>query len=264
MVIEKNVGETPLTALRNWRDSTPDLSLVPLTYAGRLDPMASGKLLVLIGDECKKKDAYNALDKEYEFEVLFGASSDTGDILGLAEKCSAPTVISQEKVSEVASALTGEHTMSYPHFSSKTVNGIPLFQYALEDRLYEIQIPTMEIQLYRLTVGAMKELSSLELLAEIREKLSLLQIDEESENPFKDFRRTEILERWAELLSNETEDYRIVSLRVVVSSGTYIRSLAPLIAENLGACGLAFSIHRSKIGRYLPMGKRFGFWTKRY
>jgi len=46
----------------------------------------------------------------------------------------------------------------------------------------------------------------------------------------------------------------------VVSSGTYIRSLAPEIARRVGTVGLAYSIHRTEIGRYLG----FGFWLKRY
>ena len=48
--------------------------------------MASGKLLILIGDECKNQKKYFGLDKEYEFEVLFGVESDTGDVLGLISK----------------------------------------------------------------------------------------------------------------------------------------------------------------------------------
>ena len=53
-----------------------------MTYAGRLDPMASGVLLVLAGEETKNKDKYLGLDKEYDFEILFGFATDTYDILG--------------------------------------------------------------------------------------------------------------------------------------------------------------------------------------
>jgi tRNA U55 pseudouridine synthase TruB len=40
-------------------------------------PMASGKLLVLLGEECKHQENYHSLDKEYEFSVLLGIGSDT-------------------------------------------------------------------------------------------------------------------------------------------------------------------------------------------
>ena len=53
---------------------------------GRLDPLAEGVLLILIGDECKNKEKYLGLDKEYEVAIIFGISTDTGDALGLATK----------------------------------------------------------------------------------------------------------------------------------------------------------------------------------
>ena len=39
-------------------------------YCGRLDPMARGLVLLLVGDECKKMDDYLSTIKEYEFEIL--------------------------------------------------------------------------------------------------------------------------------------------------------------------------------------------------
>ena len=53
-----------------------------MTYAGRLDPMASGLLIVLAGEETKNKEKYLNLDKEYLFEVLFGFKTVTYDFLG--------------------------------------------------------------------------------------------------------------------------------------------------------------------------------------
>lgn len=82
VMLEKAVGQTPLSCMEAWRTQAGIDESVPLTYAGRLDPMASGKLLVLIGEECKKKDEYLGLDKAYDFSVLFGIGSDTHDVLG--------------------------------------------------------------------------------------------------------------------------------------------------------------------------------------
>ena len=61
--MHKNKGETPLQALKRLKignleaypQGIPDSE--PLTYAGRLDPMAEGLLLVLIGkDENRRRD----------------------------------------------------------------------------------------------------------------------------------------------------------------------------------------------------------------
>jgi tRNA U55 pseudouridine synthase TruB len=82
IVLEKSVGETPLSCAEEYRALHPELAGVSMAYAGRLDPMASGKLLVLLGEECKNQTSYHGLDKEYEFSVLFGVGSDSHDVLG--------------------------------------------------------------------------------------------------------------------------------------------------------------------------------------
>ena len=54
-------------------------------YCGRLDPLARGTVLLLVGDECKKMNEYLGTTKEYEFEILFGLSTDTDDPMGLIQ-----------------------------------------------------------------------------------------------------------------------------------------------------------------------------------
>ena len=66
----KNIGETPLECLERVRLEYGKAPEVPMTYAGRLDPMAEGLLLVLSGKELQNKDKYLGLPKTYEFEVL--------------------------------------------------------------------------------------------------------------------------------------------------------------------------------------------------
>ncbi|KKR79021.1 MAG: tRNA pseudouridine synthase B [Candidatus Nomurabacteria bacterium GW2011_GWA2_40_9] len=86
ILLNKKEGETPLSALSLFRDKHKIYKDIPMTYAGRLDPMASGLLIILAGEECKNKEKYLNLDKEYEFEILFGFQTDTYDILGKITK----------------------------------------------------------------------------------------------------------------------------------------------------------------------------------
>lgn len=82
IVLNKKEGETPLQALESFRIKHKEYKDIKMTYAGRLDPMASGVLVVLAGEETKNKEKYLNLDKEYDFEILFGFATDTYDILG--------------------------------------------------------------------------------------------------------------------------------------------------------------------------------------
>ena len=85
IILNKEVGETPLFVLEKFKRKNKFYGNKKLTYAGRLDPMAEGKLLVLVGKNCNKKEKYLDLDKEYEFEILMDFKSDTQDILGISE-----------------------------------------------------------------------------------------------------------------------------------------------------------------------------------
>jgi len=253
VVLEKKVGETPLVVLEDYRAEHPELEDLKLAYAGRLDPMASGKLLVLIGDECKKQEQYLNLDKEYEFEVLLGFSSDSGDVLGLVEHCA------EKDLKESVQKLTGNISLPYPRFSSRPVAGKPLFLWTLENRLDEIQIPTKQSTVYKLSLDGTRSIDKDTLAREIFEKInSIPEVTEESKKLGADFRRADIRKKWQELLSKTTQDeFTIAKFTCTASSGTYMRSLA----QELG--GLAYSIHRTKIGKYQKLGP-VGLWFKKY
>jgi tRNA pseudouridine55 synthase len=128
--VYKKVGETPLDCIHNLKKERPELGLLPMTYAGRLDPLAEGVLLILVGEECNKKDEYLNLPKEYEVDVLFGFATDTYDILGKVMKYETPSEILFERSSEILPNFIGKVKQSYPPYSSRPVNGKPLFMWA--------------------------------------------------------------------------------------------------------------------------------------
>ena len=78
----KQSGETPRERLERLRVQRPHYEHEVLSYAGRLDPMAEGVLLCLVGSANKRREAYLELSKEYVLDVLFGFSTDTYDVLG--------------------------------------------------------------------------------------------------------------------------------------------------------------------------------------
>ena len=264
-MLEKNVGETPLMVLENFRAKEKLPSHVPLAYAGRLDPMASGKLLVLIGDECKRQIHYHNLDKAYEFEILFGFLSDSHDILGLASR-TGTLHIEKNNLEEALSDLVGTITLPYPVFSSKTVHGKPLFLWKLEGRIDEIDIPTYESHIYSLRLLDTYTTSKDELEDHILQKISTIPTIKDTRKLLgKDFRRAEIRTRWQSVLKETHEDhFSIARIGCIASGGTYMRTLAAEIAKSLDTSGLAFRIHRTHIGTYRKLPFNLGFWTKQY
>ncbi len=260
VVLNKEVGDTPLATLRAWKEQNPEYKEIPASYAGRLDPMASGKLLILLGEECKKQDAYTNLDKEYEIEVLLDVGSDTGDALGLVTLSHSQTTLDdiREKLPHVLEQERGTHTYPYPVFSSKTVAGKPLFLYALEGALATIQIPTHPEHIYRIHKIREQAISTEELQKRINAFLTLVpKTTEPSKELGADFRINEVRESWKHI--ERSREFVVLTLRVVCGSGTYMRSLAPRLGIALGTSALALSIYRSKIGRYWH-----GMWIRGY
>lgn len=265
IVLDKAVGQTPLDVIRAYKLDHPDMKDVPMAYAGRLDPMASGKLLVLVGDECKHQERYHALDKRYRFEVLLGTNSDTGDILGLID-WKKITAFNEKDLTRVAKGLVGKLSLPYPKFSSRTVKGKPLHVWTLENRLSEIEIPVANTTVYKLRLLNIKLVEAEAIYRDALERIeSIPPVTEESKKLGRDFRRDDVRVAWKVWLENHRhQQLQVAEFECICSSGTYMRSLAEEIGRRLKVPALAYSIHRDVIGRYLPLPFGLGLWTKRY
>ena len=263
-ILNKAVGETPLSCAEAWRADKPELAGVPLAYAGRLDPMASGKLLVLIGDECKVQEQYHAFDKEYEFSVLFGVCSDTADVLGRLTITDTLPTITYNQITTIAESLIGDVELPYPHFSSKTIQGKPLHVWTLEGRLNEITIPTKRSTIYKLTGTKLETKSRADIYTEASDKIETIpKVTEASKALGNDFRRTDVRTDWKRFAETvtPTDTFFIGHFTCISSSGTYMRTLAEVIAKHCNTTGLAYHIHRTEIGIYDPATTK---WVKQF
>ena len=214
-----------------------------MTYAGRLDPMASGLLIILAGEETKNKEKYLSLDKEYEFEILFGFATDTYDILGKVTKKYELSITNYELEKQIKNnikSFLGESLQKYPIYSSKTINGKPLFAYARAGE--EVEMPEKKIFIKKLKLEKIIEKNNKKLFKNIEKRIKKVK---------GDFRQNEILKIWKEELSFQERQFYIANLKVRCSSGTYVRVIANTLGEKIGIGGLAFSIKRTKIGKYV-------------
>jgi tRNA pseudouridine(55) synthase len=231
----KNLGETPLECLERIRVEKGIDPNTPMTYAGRLDPLAEGTLLILVGDECKNKEKYLGLDKEYEVEVLFGITTDTGDALGMITEHSntevGPLQIDLQK-------YVGKFSQPYPAYSSKTANGTQLHELARRNELPD-EMPEKEVEIYEIKqIGSVNKINDVQLLERILNNIDLVK---------GDFRQEEIKKKWGEALSASNQEFSLIKISVKCSSGTYMRSLAESIGKDAGMGAFALSIKRTKI-----------------
>jgi len=85
----------------------------------------------------------------------------------------------------------------YAPFSSKTVNGTPLFKYALEGRLGEIEIPTKDVEIFSIQHIGTQKMNPQELFFQLSQKIeSIKPVTEHTKALGNDFRRPEIRKRY--------------------------------------------------------------------
>ena len=240
----KQYGETLTQTLERFRLTYPEYSEARVTYAGRLDPLAHGLMLLLTGEDVYHKESYLKLDKVYEVDVLFGMTTDTYDILGMIDDTVPHNefVLNETTVSTVVETCIGTGYQTYPPYSSKTVQGKPLWRWAREGSLSTIELPTREIEIYRIELLSTYELNVSDFIRLVEEACNVVR---------GDFRQNDIRARYNEYFKNHTDNsYQVYRIRVYASSGTYMRSLAHKVGQQLGIGGIALRIHRTHVGEY--------------
>jgi len=237
--IYKRRGETPLERLNRFREENPEYGEAKLSYAGRLDPMAEGVMLVLIGDENQAREKHLKYSKEYTFEILFGFRTDTYDLLGLLLDKFRKCQVKREDLEKILKEFEGQIEQEYPPFSSKTVSGKPLFWWSKKGKLGQVKIPTHKVTIFRTKLLGLRKITTPDL-----RKYSI-------ENVLKvrgDFRQKEILDRWGKELERiRTNEFCLAQINIHCSSGTYVRALANDIGEKFRCGALAYSIKRENI-----------------
>lgn len=236
----KHRGETLAVLLERFRSEHSLSEDSKLTYAGRLDPMAEGVVLILAGDARFHKEILLGADKTYELTVLFGIQTDTADMLGVVTAIDIGKSITIGLIEGAVKNLEKVTELPYPAYSSRPVGGVPLFVHAREGNA--VELPIKEVKL-----------SDVELLS--IERTTLDRLIEETlpviERVVGDFRQEEIVRGWGRVKTTHGEkEITLVKIQVTASSGTYMRALAELLGSALGVPALAYHIKRIRVGEY--------------
>ncbi len=237
----KKKSETPLQTIERYVLAHPEFKKAKMTYAGRLDPMAEGLLLVLSGEKNKERDAYTGLDKDYEFEFMLGVDTDTHDVLGKVVSSSDKS-LSESDVKRALAKYIGTFKQKYPAYSSKVVNGIPLFDYARRGKIESIVRPEHEVAVMKLELLGSRTVSKEALWENIEAVVTAVD---------GDFRQKEILKGWQGFFDGtDKSEFMIYKAKVSCGSGFYVRQLVSDLGKDLGTGAVTISILRTRVGEY--------------
>lgn len=215
VLIDKPGGITSFDVIRRLRRQ---LGVRKMGHAGTLDPMASGLMIVGVGEGTKKLSEYLKLDKEYESEILIGVRTETGDMEGevVEEKPvgahEVAETFSKEKVSATLASMVGTLELPVSAYSAIKQGGVPLYKKARAAKRRGQTVPDSELPIRSMQVR------SAELIGTI-------------------------------IYDSENGTVTIPA-RFHVGSGTYIRSLAEELGRRLGYPATLKSLRRTKIGSF--------------
>jgi tRNA pseudouridine(55) synthase len=235
----KDAGNTMIQTMDKFKKENNIIDKV--CYCGRLDPMARGLVLLLVGDECKKMDKYLSTVKEYEFEILFGLSTDTDDPMGLLEHIYYYDELEVKyyvnKIKEYLSEKCniGKFQQNYHNYSSKKIDGIPLWQYKKQNISIDVN---HDVEIFNVEYKQIKKYNFIEWKNNIINIIN--KIDKKN-----DFRQNIIINNYNSI--NQSEMIYSLPIKIKVSSGFYVRQLVADIKNMFNIIILTYDINRTNI-----------------
>ncbi len=196
-------------------------SLRRVGHAGTLDPLASGVLVLAIGQATRLTEYLLTSDKAYTADLVLGITTDTYDADGeITTRAPVPVDLDVSDIRQALSRFVGEISQTPPVYSALKVRGKPAYA--------------------RARAG---------------ESVSL--------------KARRVIIRDIRLISYEPPALR---LAVTCSAGTYIRSLAHDLGQDLGTGAMLSGLSRTASGRFklsdsvtlqtLSTGFADGSWQK--
>lgn len=224
-------------------------------HAGTLDPLATGVLIVCIGNACKNAEKLQASAKEYVAGVCFGATTPSYDLEKDVDRTFPLDGVSEESVRAVLPSFLGEQDQVAPLFSAKQVDGVRAYELARKLHRQGAALDEAAAELLRVNRIT---ISGIELLgwcagdagAAVSEDAALDGADCSGESG-----RASIGENGKASgasgrinVAELPQGCPIASIRVACSKGTYIRALARDLGERLNSGAFLSSLQRSASG----------------
>ena len=220
-------------------------------HAGTLDPLATGVLLVCIGNATKLAETLQSHDKEYVAGVTFGATTPSYDLEKEIDRFFPHKHITAEAVTDALPAFIGEQDQIAPLFSAKSVDGVRAYELA---RKLHKEGKTLDEAAQELIRTARINITELEML-------EFEEADKQIDTEYGEDMQPEAVESLAGTSeSNASSRINVTDnsalglpravIRMACSKGTYVRAFARDLGEALGSGAHLDSLQRSRSGEF--------------
>lgn len=189
------------------------LKLKKVGHLGTLDPSACGVLVLLCGRATKLTNQLHAPTKVYRTLLIWGTQTDTLDSEGQVVATS-DTIPNDAQIKAVLPSMVGEIQIQVPKFSAVHIDGKRAYELARQGVEFTPPTKTVVVNRFEMldTVQCQRDLDALGESFTLPQNASYFEIE--------------------------------------CQAGTYIRSLAQVLATRLGTVATAAVIIRTKVGQF--------------
>jgi tRNA pseudouridine55 synthase len=205
------------------RNPNASKSELKVGHAGTLDPLASGLLVLGIGQGTKELARYVGLTKEYVADVLIGVRTSTGDLEGelVEEKWVERDALTAEKVKSVLESMVGTLVLPVSAYSAMKQGGEALYK-KVRRGATDFVLPKREMEV--------KEAN----------------LQDRAVNDYDD-----------------EHGLALVRIVFCVGSGTYVRSIAEELGRRLGYPATLSDLRRTRVGEWhVEKAHKLEEWVK--
>lgn len=245
---------------KQWWKNKNNQDAVKVGHGGTLDPLASGVVVVGVGEGTKKLTSFlTDCTKTYEAVAMFGVSTDTYDSTGKILEHGETSNLTVDVIKEtIKSKFSGEILQFPPVYSALKMNGKPLYEYAREGlplpkpieprkvtvNFFEVASPDFDWEQteYSLPAAGPASDEERELILQqgqaMMNSVATVDLSKLTSSVVSSGKNNDLE------VPSDNKKYPTLKLRFSVSSGTYIRSLIHDLAKAVGS-----TAHMTKLVR---------------
>ena len=146
-LIDKLKGDNSFRAVSVLRKL---LDIKKVGFAGTLDPLASGLLILASGKATRMLDWFHVLPKTYQADIKFGFTSPTYDLEGDLTTTTSAKEFNLAELENKLAEFIGKQEQTAPIFSAKKVDGKKLYQSARQGK--KITPPKSRVTIHGLKI----------------------------------------------------------------------------------------------------------------
>ena len=123
-------------------------SLKKIGHTGTLDPLATGLMVLCVGQATKFSQFLLVKDKSYRVSIKLGVATDTFDAEGLVTSEKAVNHVTRELIEASLTNFQGEIEQIPPMYSAIKKNGVPLYKMAR--RGLKVDLEPRKVRIYEI------------------------------------------------------------------------------------------------------------------